>query len=214
MDGQNLRLLIHKENCSCSDPEPKKDSRLHYSPKWKQPAGVTGYSFPPRTLPTIPFYSSVQDVLYTHLMTCREGKNGLWSLSQPMKALVLCDSAVSSSGSRYCEREGGGSAWKKKKWLPEWTDETVIPSSRQFIGKLFEAKQGSRNSVNAEMWVFIPGYQARQHSWELPGLVWGSWGCNSVQSTNKSPFWKKNKAYIKYQKKLPVSVVVCFNFTW
>lgn len=41
-------------------------------------------------------------------MIIREGKKGLWSLSQQIKALVLCDSAVSKSGSKCCQREKNG----------------------------------------------------------------------------------------------------------
>lgn len=46
-------------------------------------------------------------------MIWREGKNGLWSLSQPMKALVLCDSAVSKSGSKFCQMEKDETILKK-----------------------------------------------------------------------------------------------------
>ncbi len=143
-----------------------------------------------------------------HLMTCMEGKNGLWSLSQPMKALVLCDSAVSSSGSIYCEERATvrfSSSGRRMQWVKlKLYCVTNMPASRQFVRKSWctdtslRLKGGVKNdhcmrklfflSVNAATWSFLPGYQARQHSWEHPGLVWGSWGGSYVRSTDISPF--------------------------
>lgn len=81
-------------------------------------------------------------------MICREGKNGLWSLSQPMKALVLCDSAVSKSGSKFCQMEKDETILKKGSVACKWTDFIAQYNSYKLKWTVKHLKQSEEGTIN------------------------------------------------------------------
>lgn len=101
----------------------------------------------------------------TYLTTCRTGKKGLCSLSQPTKARVRADSAVSNSGSWFWER------WRREASLSD-------------TGKVDVDEDKGRKTADGRA---LPCSEAQQRSSGLPALERGSWDCSSCRSRGTSP---------------------------
>lgn len=98
----------------------------------------------------------------------------LWfSVTRQCPALGANTERRESDGDAFIIREGG---------------EVRVKCDHSRRKKCFVSKTAAKKH-------FILGYQARQRSWEPPGLVWERWGCSSVQSTDTSPVWTEQGKY-------------------